>query len=184
MSSSPPAPNVNATDGATASRRDGASPDPHPQRPGATERLDASRQRMRHALHSIAHPAPQPSIFADGLGNAGNRLRDRVRSLPIAAPILAGLAAWWRKHPIHHLTRIAHAASEQFLAPAARRKPGAVLVIAVGAGILLAYARPWRLLLRPANLFGAVTQVGKSALSPSAKAWKKAFKRGRAEASA
>jgi hypothetical protein len=181
MSSSPPAPTVNPMEGSAASRRDGPSPNPHSQSSGALERLDASRERMRQALHSIAHPALQPSIFAGGLGNVGNNVRSRVRSLPMAAPVLEGLEAWWHKHPVHRAARIADAASAKFLAPAARRKPAAVLAIAVGLGILLAYAKPWRLLLRPAKLFGGITQVLKSALSgPSATAWKQAFKRGRA----
>ena len=145
----------------------------------AAARLAASRQRLRQALFAIAHPSPQPSLFADGIGNAGNRLLDRVKSLPMATAILEGLDSWWQRHPLHRAANIADAASKQLLGLVARRKPGAVILIAVGSGILLAYGRPWRWLLHPSALFGAITEIGRRTLrGPSAKAWRKAFKQG------
>lgn len=145
----------------------------------AATRLATSRQRLRQELLAIAHPPPQPSLFDDGIGNVPSRLLDRVKSLPMASSLLEGLRAWWRRHPLHRAANAADAASKQLLGPVARRKPGAVLLIAVGSGILLAYGRPWRWLLRPSILFGAITQVGRAALrGPSAKAWRKAFTQG------
>ena len=150
----------------------------------AAGRLAASRQRLRQALNALAHPPPRPSLFAEGIGNVGNRLLDRIKSLPMATALLEGLAAWWRKHPLHRAANAVDTASSELLGPVARRNPGAVLLIAVGSGILLAYARPWRWLLRPAVLFGAIVQIGRYATrGPSAKAWKEAFLQGSVDAS-
>jgi hypothetical protein len=150
----------------------------------AAERLAASRQRVRQALNALAHPPPRPSLFAEGIGNVGNRLLDRIKSLPMATALLEGLAAWWRKHPLHRAGNAAAAASSELLGPIARRNPGAVLLIAVGSGILLACARPWRLLFRPATLFSAIAQIGRlSTRGPSAKAWKKSFRKDAVDAS-
>ena len=67
----------------------------------------------------------------------------------------------------------------QLLGPVARRKPGVVIPVAVVAGILLAYGRPWRWLLRSPTLVGAITQIGRAAVrGPSAKAWRTEFKQG------
>ncbi len=150
----------------------------------AAERLAASRLRIRQALYSHAHPVPSPSLFADGLGNVGHRLLDRVKSLPIAKALLEGLATWWRRHPLHRAATAVDAASSQLIGPLARRKPGAVLLIAVGCGVLLAYARPWRWLVRPTSLLRAMVQVGRFASrGPSALAWRNAVMNGSADAS-
>lgn len=142
----------------------------------ASTRLPASRLRLRDSLLAIARPPPQPSLFADGIGHVGDRLLDRIKALPMASALLEGLSAWWQRNPLH---RAAGQASTQLLGPVARRRPGAVVLIAVGSGILLAYARPWRWLLRTSNLFGAISQVIRGALrGPSAKAWSKAFTQG------
>lgn len=150
----------------------------------ASERLARSRARLRRALLAIAHPPPQPSLFADGIGNVGSRLLDRIKSLPMATAVLEGVEAWWRKHPLRRAANAAEAASQELLGPIARRQPATLIALAVGCGILLAYAKPWRWLLRPTNLLSAVTEVGRSALrSPSAKAWTRGFRQGAASAS-
>ncbi len=172
---------------ASASSFDAAAPpkapalarDPTKTNDDAAERLGASRQALRRALLTIAHPLPQPSLFADGIGKVGDRLLDRIKSLPMAPAFLEGLSTWWRRHPLQRAANVADAASRQLLGPVARRKPGAVVLIATGAGILLAYGKPWRWVLRPSKLFGAVTQVARAALrGPSATAWRKAFSQG------
>jgi len=150
----------------------------------AAERLAASRLRIRQALHSHAHPVPSPSLFADGLDNVGSRLLDRIKSLPMAKALVEGLTAWWRHHPLHRAANAVDAASSQLIGPLARRKPGAVLLIAVGSGVLLAYARPWRWLVRPTSLLRAMVQVGRLASGgPSARAWRNAVMNGSADAS-
>ena len=149
----------------------------------AAARLAASRLRLRQVLNDLAHPTPRPSLFADGIDNVGDRLRDRFKSLPMATAILEGLGAWWQKHPLRRAAYAADSASRQLLGSAARRNPRAVLLIAVGSGILLAYARPWRWLLRPTRLAGAIVQIGRHATrGPSAKAWRKAFTNGAVDA--
>jgi hypothetical protein len=147
--------------------------------------LAASRQRLRQTLLAIAAPPSQPSLLDGGIGNVGNRLLDRIKSLPMASALLEGLSAWWRRHPLHRAANAADAASKKLLGRAARRQPGAVILIAIGSGILLAYGRPWRLLLSPGALLSAIGQVGRYALrGPSAKAWKEAVMQRPVDASA
>jgi len=71
---------------ASASSFDAAAPpkapalarDPTKTKDDAAARLDASRQALRRALLAIAHPLPQPSLFADGIGKVGDRLLENA----------------------------------------------------------------------------------------------------------
>jgi hypothetical protein len=144
---------------------------------GAADRLAESREHLRDALLALGHPRPSASLLSGGIENLGQRLQERLRSLPMATAVLEGVRTWWQRHPLRQAGAAAEAASERLIAPVARRNPGALILIAVGTGVLLAYAKPWRLLLRPAIVFGTVAQIGRSALtSPSAKASLREFK--------
>jgi hypothetical protein len=137
--------------------------------PSATERLAASRLRLRAALMEIAHPPPRPSMF-DGLGNLGG-LRDlaapfidRIKAVPGAVLVLETLEGWWAQHPLHTAGIVAEEASRSFVLPIARRNPYALIVGSVVVGALFAVSRPWRWLLRPALFVGLVPQLASQAL--------------------
>jgi hypothetical protein len=124
----------------------------------ATERLAASRQRLRAAMLEIAHPTPRPSMF-DGLGDLKGRLIDRIKALPGAALILESLADWWEQHPLHAAGIVAEEAARTLVLPVARRNPYALIVGSLVVGALLVVSKPWRWMLRPALFVGLVPQL-------------------------
>lgn len=129
----------------------------------ATERLAASRVRLRAALMEIAHPPPRPSMF-DGLGDIKTQVLDRLRALPGAALVLDSLDSWWAQHPLHAAGTVAEEASRSFLLPVARRNPYAFMLGSVLFGALFVLSRPWKWLLRPALFIGLVPQLASHAL--------------------
>lgn len=94
----------------------------------AAERLASSRERLRQAL------AP-PSA-----GGAASE------------PIIETLARAWALPQLALLGDLARAAIE----PLAQRRPYTTVLVAAVAGAVLVKLRPWRGLLRPALLAGAV----------------------------
>jgi hypothetical protein len=131
----------------------------------AAERLAASRSRLRSALMEIAHPPARPSLLDDlGLGNFGNQILDRLKTLPGAALVIESLEHWWAEHPLHTAGVLAEEASRRFVAPIARKNPVAVVIGGVVVGALFAASKPWRWLLRPALFVGLVPQLATQAL--------------------
>ena len=94
----------------------------------AAERLAASRERLRHAL----------AVPSDG-GAASE-------------PMLETIARAWA---LPQLTLLADLA-RGVVVPVVQRRPLTVVLVAAAAGALLVKLRPWRGLLRPALLAGAV----------------------------
>jgi hypothetical protein len=110
-------------------------------------------------MMTIAHPPKRESLFAGGVGSLGANLRRRAHELPGLDLVLAGLESWWRQSPARTAGVVAAGVSQRVVAPVARKKPGGVVLVALGLGMLLALSRPWRLLLRPAFLFGVLSQI-------------------------
>jgi hypothetical protein len=133
--------------------------------PSATERLEASRKRLRSALMVIAHPPPRPSLL-DGLelGSFGTQILDRLKALPGAAIALEILGHWWAEHPLHVAGELAEQASRRYIGPFAKKNPLAIIVGGVAIGALLTFSRPWRWLLRPALFAGLLPQLASQAL--------------------
>lgn len=131
----------------------------------ATQRLNASRARLRAALMAIAHPPPKPSLLDDlGLGDFKKTIVDRLQSLPGAGLVIDTLEHWWSQHPLHTAGVVAGEASRNFVAPIARKNPYALVLGSVVVGAAFALSRPWRWLFRPALLVGLLPQLATQAL--------------------
>jgi hypothetical protein len=129
----------------------------------ATERLVASRARLRSALMEIAHPPPRPSPF-DGLSGLKAQIMDRLRAVPGADFAIETLEGWWAQHPLHAVGLVAEEVSRNFVLPVARTNPFGLIVGSLVVGALLVVSRPWRWLLKPALFVGLVPQLAAHAL--------------------
>ncbi|MDQ2734352.1 MAG: hypothetical protein M3Y55_05035, partial [Pseudomonadota bacterium] len=107
----------------------------------ATERLAASRLRLRAALMAIAHPPPRPSIF-DGLGGFKTQLLDRIQSLPGAGLIIDSMESWWAQHPLHAAGMVAEEVSRSFFLPGARKNPYSLIFGSVVVGAIFVLSKP------------------------------------------
>jgi hypothetical protein len=129
----------------------------------ATERLAASRARLRSALMDIAHPPPRPSPF-DSLSGLKAQIMNRVRGVPGADFLIETLEDWWAQHPLHAVGLVADEAARNFVLPVARTNPVGLIVGSLIVGALLVASRPWKWLLKPALFVGLVPQLAAHAL--------------------
>lgn len=118
------------------------------------QRLERSRERLRQVL------APPPQPAADSAdGSSGRSWEQRLRDIPGIGTVIDVVKVWWQQHPLHAVGIVASEVGRTTLRPIARRHPFALVGVALLAGVLLAWARPWRLALRSAMLAGLVPQV-------------------------
>ncbi len=136
---------------------------------GATERLQQSRQKMRHQMLELnANSAlAQATKFASGTPSA---LMVTLTALPIVGPVIESAVSWWANHPLHAVAdlfiRSNTSATDPQKQSLTQRHPLAMLLGAVALGALLIWARPWRFgLLRRAVYAGLVPQMVSSLLS-------------------
>jgi len=130
----------------------------------AAERLALTRAQLRSAMMEIAHPTPRPSMLGEGMGDWFHQLLGRARSLPGASIVIESVESWWREHPLHTAAVIAGEASKAFVRPIAQRNPQTLLIGVAALGAVLALARPWRWLIRPALFMGIVPKLMSHAL--------------------
>ena len=137
-----------------------------PAPPSATERLEASRARLRTALMAIAHPPPKPSLLGDlgNIGSFGGVILERLKSFPAVALVIESIQQWWADHPLRVAGSLAEEASRRFIGPIARKNPAGVILGSALVGAVLIASKPWRWLLRPALFVGLVPQIASHAL--------------------
>ena len=131
-----------------------------PQRPAltATDRLQASRERLRLALRRSAG-LDRPAAEASSLPGWAAAALAALRSLPGAEAVIDGVRNWWANHPLRASARVAGDAARGIAAPLAQRQPLAMMLGALLAGALLARVRPWRWLPRTLMFAGLLPQI-------------------------
>jgi|GEM_PF-1485853 len=119
------------------------------------QRLAASRESIRRALLKAKAP-PDPHQAADGPREPGwlGTLGDALSDLPAAAIAVRWLRRWWNGHPWRTTFEFARDAAQELAVPVARKHPWWLVGGALVAGMLLARAKPWRLLSGGALLAG------------------------------
>lgn len=127
---------------------------------GASAKLAVSRERLRLAMTPTrsARRAPRPHT---GPGQPVSQvpLLDKVRRFPGAALIAETLEMWWLRHPMRSAVLIAGEASRALIRPVAQRHPFQLVLVALAAGAVLAWSRPWRWIVRPAFFAGLLPQL-------------------------
>lgn len=120
----------------------------------ASERLAASRERLRVGLQAKGRSADEPPA-----SGATPAWLAPLMANPAVALAVHAARAWWSDHPLHALGQGAAAAADAALQPVARRHPIALVLGAGLLGVLLVWSRPWRWLPSPALLATAASLV-------------------------
>ncbi len=118
------------------------------------QRLALSRERLRQVLAPKPRPAADPSA-----GGSGKSWEERLRDIPGMATVIDVVKVWWQQHPLHAVSIVAGEVGRTTLRPIANRHPLALVGVALLAGVVLAWARPWRWALRSALFAGLAPQV-------------------------
>ena len=137
--------------------------------PGATERLQQSRQRMRDQMLALKASSAQAQATRQR-SDQSSALLATLTALPVLGPLIHSAVSWWADHPLHAVAdlfiRSNASATGPIKQPLTQRHPWALLLGAVAVGALLMWARPWRFgLLRRAVYAGVVPQMINSLLS-------------------
>jgi hypothetical protein len=119
----------------------------------ACERLDLSRERLRQALLEGSAAA------GDATGRQRPAWLQDLAALPGAGILIEALRTWWARHPLQLAGQVGVEAARAVLQPLARSHPLALLLGALLVGGVLAWARPWRWILKPAWLAGLGLQL-------------------------
>jgi hypothetical protein len=136
--------------------------------PHAVRRLQLSRMQLRDAMrpasrHDAGRVASRRGRAADG--SAGPGWADALADVPVIGLVAGALRDWWLRHPLRTATLVAREASHSLAQPMARQHPLVLALGAFAAGALLAWARPWRWILRPALFAGVASQIASRAVS-------------------
>ena len=126
----------------------------------ALARLEASRVRLREAMRPAA---PTPSV--NGLDATDRSWLQRLRELPVISLMVDALGGWWTQSPLRPVALVAAGATNALAKPLAQRHPMALMLVAGTVGAALAWARPWRWVLRSALFAGLVPQVASRVLA-------------------
>lgn len=128
-------------------------PDQNADSSTATERLEASRARLRAAM------SPSRRHLAQRGDTASPGWLMRVENLPGVRGIVNILKNWWTRHPLRPVVTLAHQTTDAFAAPVAQSHPIAMVSAGLLLGALLVTVRPWRWGLKRALFAGLVPQL-------------------------
>lgn len=129
----------------------------------ASERLTLSRERLRLSLREAVAPQGKAMLQSDGAWSQG--WRDSLKSIPGAGIVIEAASLWWAQHPLRVASMLTADAVKSLAQTTAQRHPLGLVAGGLVLGGLLAWGRPWRLLLTPALLAGLLPQLLTKALS-------------------
>jgi len=135
-----------------------------------SERLTLSRERLRLALRDMSTPPSGASgAHATGVGIAW---LDGLKSIPAANVVIEAVCSWWAQHPWRIGSVLASETVKAVVQPMAQRHPLGLVAGALLLGGVLAWTRPWRLILTPALLAGLLPQLlSKAVAQIPAQSW-------------
>ena len=125
------------------------------------DRLSESRARLRGALQVIAKPPPRASQGVAGslFGATATAWLDSIKSVPGVSIIVEAISSWWMRHPLRLASMVATDAARAVIQPVAQKNPVALVLVALVAGAVVVWSRPWRWIAKPALLAGLFPQV-------------------------
>lgn len=129
----------------------------------ASERLALSRERLRLSLRKAMAAQGHARLESDGAGHRG--WLDSLKSIPAAGIVMEAASLWWAQHPLRVASMLTADAVKSLAQTTAQRHPLGLVAGGLVLGGLLAWGRPWRLLLTPALLAGLMPQLLSKALS-------------------
>ncbi|HEY8707822.1 MAG TPA: hypothetical protein VIM34_07465 [Burkholderiaceae bacterium] len=122
----------------------------------ASDRLEMSRARLRAAL---TPPPASPSPQDPARGGVAASWLQRLKTLPVAGPVIHSVTGWWSQHPLRAWVALATGASKAAVEPIAQRKPYTLVLSAALFGAAFAWSRPWRWALKPVLFAGLAPQL-------------------------
>lgn len=138
----------------------------------ALQRLAASRHQLRQQLLDLPNPADATAPAGSGFHVLPRRLRALWRSLrrqwrgsPMATIAMGATQNWWQTHPWRRNGELLAGELNHTVTPMLRRHPRAAIALAVGAGLALVVAKPWRWPLVAAQVRPLPRRVGRWMLS-------------------
>jgi len=139
------------------------------QRHLALQRLAASRQQLRQQLLDLPSPdtaaATSTLRLPRRLRAVWRGLRSHWRGSPVAQMAMGAAQNWWQSHPWRRTSELLAGELNCTVTPLLRRHPRASLVLALGAGLAIAAARPWRWPLVAAQVRPLPRRAGRWLLS-------------------
>ena len=126
---------------------------------GGVHRLEASRERLRLAMRpgGADDSADRVRAAAAASGSGASPQEpvpswlNRLREVPGLALLVDGIVQRWQGHPLRLAAQVAGGLADGWIKPVAQAHPVRLILGALAVGAALAWARPWRLLPRPAR---------------------------------
>jgi pyruvate/2-oxoglutarate dehydrogenase complex dihydrolipoamide acyltransferase (E2) component len=127
----------------------------------AAQRLTRSRALLQTALepHSSKAKASATSLNAKSTGASATAPTAGLSSIPGLALGAEAIKFWWSRHPLRLVVTLLATTANASIKPVAQRSPVALVAGAFLVGGLLAWARPWRLVVKPILFAGVMPQI-------------------------
>jgi hypothetical protein len=127
------------------------------------DRLALSREQLRRALSDDG--PPRDASPGDAERGPVAALTDRWKAIPGTGALGDALFAWWERQPLRFAGAIAFDAATAVVRPVARRNPLGLVAAAFVLGGVIAWARPWRWMLRSALFAGLSSELLRTAVT-------------------